>query len=345
MKPKFGILRLVLAYLVVASHLVGSEYLAHFGFYAVRGFFVISGFLMTSALNDVYRFDPVRFWLNRTLRLLPPYFFVCAVTLVIVLAMPTPAGAFLKFWRTTPNSSDIMGNLAILPLQLPGVPFRMVPPFWSVAVEIDMYLLLYLVVARRQAFAWLAVAAGLSYQLAAGYAGMGWSSYYFTAPAAVLPFAVGALVYFSLARKAWIVNGWTSAVAFVVWFANMAAGGWIFPESYVFGIGYYVDTGLFAVVVAGLISCRSLPSVEAVDRMLGEWAYPVFLVQWLVGFVVAVTCLHEEWRGWALMILAAIPIALTGAGMAVLNRKFIEPLRGRLREIPPVSGPTFAVVR
>ena len=43
----FGLLRFLLAYLVVISHLVGSDYLAHFGFYAVLGFFVVAGYFMT----------------------------------------------------------------------------------------------------------------------------------------------------------------------------------------------------------------------------------------------------------------------------------------------------------
>ncbi len=331
----FGALRFVLAYLVVASHLVGSDYLAHFGFYAVRGFFVISGFLMTSALNDVYRFHAARFWLNRFLRLLPPYFFVCAMTVALVSAMPAEAAAYLKFWRVAPNLSDIFGNLAVLPLQFPGVSFRMIPPFWSVAVEVDMYLMLYLVAARRAGWAGLALVAGLAYQLAGAYAGMSWGGYYFTAPAAMLPFAAGALLYFLVAQNGWKVDGWTTAAAFVAWLANMLAGGWIFPDPYIFGVGYYVDTVLFTVVVAGLIGRRASSPVAALDKLLGEWAYPVFLVQWLVGFLVATMFLHDEWRGWALMLLATAPITLAAAGLAILNRKFIEPLRGRVRDAVP----------
>jgi len=84
----FGVLRFLLAYLVILSHLVGTDYVAHFGFYAVRGFFVISGLLMTAALNEAYAFDARRFWLNRALRLLPPYYLVCLLTLVAIAVAP-----------------------------------------------------------------------------------------------------------------------------------------------------------------------------------------------------------------------------------------------------------------
>ena len=90
----FGLLRFLLAYLVVVSHLVGSEYVAHFGFYAVIGFFIIAGYIITSALNEVYHFDGVRFWTNRALRLLPPYYLVCVITLAVVAAVPDQAGQY-----------------------------------------------------------------------------------------------------------------------------------------------------------------------------------------------------------------------------------------------------------
>ncbi|HMF27890.1 MAG TPA: acyltransferase family protein, partial [Candidatus Cybelea sp.] len=95
----FGLLRFFLAYLVVLSHLVGSQYLVHFGFYAVRGFFVLSGFMMTAALNEVYHFNGERFWINRLLRLLPPYYVVCAATFAVVALVPTQAAEYLKFWQ------------------------------------------------------------------------------------------------------------------------------------------------------------------------------------------------------------------------------------------------------
>src|SRR3974377_1758256 len=95
----FGALRFFLAYLVVLSHLVGTQYVSHFGFYAVRGFFVLSGFIMTSALNEVYHFNGERFWTNRLLRLLPPYYAVFAATYCFVAFVPDHAAAYLKFWQ------------------------------------------------------------------------------------------------------------------------------------------------------------------------------------------------------------------------------------------------------
>jgi peptidoglycan/LPS O-acetylase OafA/YrhL len=325
-----GMLRFLLAYLVVLSHLVGSEYLSHFGFYAVRGFFVISGFIMTLTLNETYAFDGARFWANRALRLLPPFYLVSLATLAAVVMLPQQASDFLKFWRA-PTLGDVLLNLSVLPLQLPGASFRMVPPFWSVAVEVDMYLLLYFVMARRMAFAATALVAGISYQLACSYVGLNWGALYFFGPSAVLPFAVGALIYFLRKNELWTVTPRVAAVAFVAWLANMLAGGAVFPDSYVSGAGYYLDTVFFTLVVAGLVGRRFGPLVRGIDTALGEWAYFAFLVQWLAAFVVAVAVLDGQWRGWTLMLATTPVIVVLSAGLAALNRKLLEPLRDRVR--------------
>src|SRR5260370_41237637 len=114
----FGSLRFLLGYLVVLSHLVGSDYLAHFGFYAVRGFFVISGFVITAALNEVYGFDAGRFWANRLLRLLPPYYVVCLLTLALLALVPTAAGQFLSYWRGAAPQGDTLNKLPSLPVHV-----------------------------------------------------------------------------------------------------------------------------------------------------------------------------------------------------------------------------------
>ncbi len=342
----FGALRFLLAYLVIVSHLVGTDYVAHLGFYAVRGFFVISGLMMTAALNEVYRFDGIRFWSNRALRLLPPYYFVCALTLIAVALAPAPAAQYQKFWHLLPDAGDLLINLTVLPLQLPYGPVRLIPPFWSVAIEIDMYLLLYFLVSRQMSSAMIALVAGLSFQLACVYDGMNWSVTYFTAPSAVLPFAVGAILYFLRKRSGWVASPLAAGCAFAAWVANMLAGGAVFSEAYSFGWGYFLDTAFFAVVVSGLsgVSSRQLgPHLARIDKLLGEWSYFAFLVHWLVGFMIAGTLLGE-WRGWTLLAAVTLPVTAASAAFASLNRKFVEPLRSKIRhsDAAPKAQPAIA---
>jgi peptidoglycan/LPS O-acetylase OafA/YrhL len=327
----FGILRFFLAYLVVLSHLVGSTYLVHFGFYAVRGFFVLSGFMMTSALNEVYRFNGERFWTNRLLRLLPPYYVVCAVTLAIIGLVPEQAAHYMRFWRLEDGQNDVLMNILVLPLQFREPALRILPPYWSVAIEIEMYMLLWLVVARREIYAAMALGLGIVYHLACFNAGFDWDVRYFTAPSAVLSFSAGALVYFLRARGAFNVGPLFAAVAFAAWVANMVAAGWLFPESYINGASYYIGTLAFAFVVAGLAGRTFGAVLTRVDHAIGDLAYPLFLVQWTCGFVVALAFFGDTWRGWALT-LAATPVMIGASfGVAWLNRTFVEPLRGRVR--------------
>jgi peptidoglycan/LPS O-acetylase OafA/YrhL len=332
----FGSLRFLLAYLVILSHLVGTEYVAHFGFYAVRGFFVISGLMMTAALNEVYGFDGVRFWTNRALRLLPPYYFVCALTLLAITIAPGQAANYLKFWRGAPGAGDLLINLTVLPLQFPYGSFRFIPPFWSVAIEIDMYLLLFLIVSRRMSWALIALAAGLSFQLACLYDAMGWGIEYFTAPSAVFPFAVGAVLYFLRRRGRWIASPLAAGCAFAAWIVNMVAGGAVLPASHIFGVGYLIDTVCFAVVVSGLsgLSAHQFgPLAERIDRTLGEWSYFAFLGHWLAGFLVAGILFNGDWRGWTLLLAVTPVVLVASAALASLNRAFVEPLRNRVRSL------------
>jgi peptidoglycan/LPS O-acetylase OafA/YrhL len=328
----FGTLRLLLAFMVVTSHLAGSDYVLHFGFYAVRGFFVVSGFLITAGLNEVYAFDPKRFWANRMLRLLPPYFLVCLVTLLVLIHVPAEANDYLPAWRSESPRLDALLNLLVLPLQYPETQMRLVPPYWSVAVELQMYALLFIVAARNESSAWATLWIGLIYHLACIHGDLGFGARYFAAPSATLCFAAGALIYFWMKRGALEVTPSATAIAFALWLANAAAAQWALPQGYVHGPGYYFATFLFVVVVAGLAQIKAAPAPRRIDRALGELSYPVFLVQWLAGFITALAIGSGQWRGWTLT-LASIPLTL---GMAIalnlLNARLIEPLRVQLRD-------------
>jgi len=333
----FGSLRLLLAFLVVLSHLVGSAYIQHFGYYAVRAFFVLSGFLMTASLNDVYKFDLRRFWSNRLLRLLPPYYIACLLTFVAVALVPAQAEAFIGQWRADLLWRDAITDLVVLPLHHMEPHYRLVPTAWSLAVELEMYLLLFVFAARGRACALVCLAWGLLYHAICSYQGLDIGFRYFGAPAAMLPFSLGALLYFYRKENGFGVAPCVAVAALAAWIADAIAVGTILPATYIYGAGYYIDTCLFAVVVAGLVDANPGALMRSVDRMLGELAYPVFLIQWLAAFVTAMLWMPNQWRGWALT-LASIPVTLTmAAGLAMLTHTLIEPIRTRIRGRMPAS--------
>jgi peptidoglycan/LPS O-acetylase OafA/YrhL len=325
----FGGVRLLLAAMVVVSHLVGDEYFQHFGYYAVRGFFILSGFLMTLGLNELYNFDVRRFWANRLLRLLPPYYLVCLFTAAAVVAYPEQASAFLDPWRLDLLWRDALTNILVLPVVHSEPLFRLVPPYWSVAVEINMYLLMFLM-ARSEKYAAAALLIGLLYHIA--YMGDPQFGYrYFSAPSALLPFSLGALVYFWTRQGVLRVTPATGVAALSLWVGNTVAAGSILPDSYINGGGYYFGVVLFVFVIAGLAPVRTKPVLQSVDAALGEIAYPLFLVQWLAGFLAALAYMPGTWRGWPLL-LAALPLMLVmSLTIALLNQRFIDPFRARIR--------------
>jgi peptidoglycan/LPS O-acetylase OafA/YrhL len=330
----FGSLRFLLAYLVVLSHLVGGDDVDHFGFYAVRGFFVLSGFMITRVLTEVYDFRGAPFWTNRMLRLLPPYYLVCVLTVLAVAGFPHQAGDFLKFWHHDLRPADLLMNIVVLPMQFPSLEFRLFPPYWSVAVELVMYVLLWLVLSRREAFAVIGIGIGIAWHLCWLGADGSWPARYFTAPSALLSFSSGAFIYFLLRRQALSIGPGVTWAALACWLANMVAGAVILPESYVVGVGYYVGIVCCVVLVAGLAERQFVAPFDRIDRILGDMAYPLFLLQWLVGFLVTVAFFPEASRGWLIFLAATPALILAAYGVAWLNEALVEPLRRRVRHAP-----------
>jgi peptidoglycan/LPS O-acetylase OafA/YrhL len=324
----FGALRLFLAFLVVFSHLVGSPYLQHFGYYALRGFYVLSGFLMTAGLNDFYAFDARRFWTNRLLRLLPLYYVVCALTLVAIACAPAAAAAYIGQWQPSLLWRDAMTDVFVLPLHHLEPHYRLVPTTWSLAVELEMYLVLFVFAARSKKAAMLALIYGLTYHAICAYNDLSFGYRYFGAPSAMLSFSLGALIYFYRREGQLLrIAPATAGAALCVWVLGAMASG----ADYIQSVGYYSETIVFAVVVAGFANINAAPLLRSLDKALGELAYPVFLVQWLTGFITVLVFMPGTLRGWPLA-LASIPVTLAvSIALAVLNGKFIEPLRLRVR--------------
>jgi len=306
------------------------------GYYAVRAFFVLSGFVMTSALNEAYEHDGLRFWSNRLLRLLPPYYVTCVLTALCIKLYPDQAAVFMPRWGFEMTWHAIAENVMLAPLAFGGLKFRFVEPAWSVAVEMMMYFVLFVGMARSLRGALLSFAVGAAVHLYYLFSDAPFAERYFTPASALLSFSLGAALYFMRRDGAASISDKIGAFALAVWIINLFAQGWLFPAGYAEHAGYYVNTGLAALIVIFLAKGDPTHPFRKLDETLGRLSYPVFLSQWLGGFITYLAWSHLTWakaplRGWQLA-LAALPfiLALSGA-LAAAHERFIEPLRAKVK--------------
>ncbi len=110
-------------------------YLAWMGFgrSAVSVFIVISGYclMMPFAADPSKQIDPARFFKRRAWRILPPYYI--ALVLAIAAAFAIPGEAATK--------KDIIAHVLLLHNMNPQFAYTIDAPMWSVATEVQIYLL------------------------------------------------------------------------------------------------------------------------------------------------------------------------------------------------------------
>jgi peptidoglycan/LPS O-acetylase OafA/YrhL len=123
-----GILRVLLAIFVVCAHITPRDsgpgaWISGGAIFAVKTFFIISGFYMALVLEGNYRRRPVRdFYASRALRILPVYWFVSVIALVVELLI-VPRGQFLH-----PLASPFAYTM--------GIQFRTLP--WPILLYIGV---------------------------------------------------------------------------------------------------------------------------------------------------------------------------------------------------------------
>jgi peptidoglycan/LPS O-acetylase OafA/YrhL len=139
----FGALRLLLALLVALSHVGVSLRGYHLGVPAVVGFFLLSGYVIDALVGPggPLHGRPLAFYGERAVRLLPPYALAAALGAAAIaagVASPFLAGAHQP-WLWLANAVVLPLNYASL---LPVLDtLALVPPAWSLALELHFYLL------------------------------------------------------------------------------------------------------------------------------------------------------------------------------------------------------------
>jgi peptidoglycan/LPS O-acetylase OafA/YrhL len=168
-----GVFRLVLSLMVVASH-VGGMGDSPAGGSAVAAFFTISGFLMARTVSENYAgHGAARFYVNRVLRIMPPFLAVLAVTALVVwlrdgvgfLVNPVTQGRYMPVELPGSLTGFVEWNDRPFPLfSVPQV--YLLPQAWSLVIEWIFYavtpLAVVAVASRARPLVWSVAAASLA---------------------------------------------------------------------------------------------------------------------------------------------------------------------------------------
>jgi peptidoglycan/LPS O-acetylase OafA/YrhL len=344
-----GILRFVLAFAVFNGHAglpLGFSIVA--GSTAVHCFFVISGFYMAMVLNEKYipsGATYLDFIASRALRLEPAYLTVVVLTVLGSLLMaraglavlpPLEAtktliqadvGYLLLFANAFSQLSLIGQDLFYFAGWLPQGGLRfvadfqadphplydllLVPPAWSLSVELYFYLLApWLVRARVHVIVALIAASLLCRVLLAwalGWRGDPWSYRFF--PSELAFFLTGVLAYRTQGGKMRPSGVWIGGLALLgsglglteilgLWQADLPVQRW-------------ARVPLFAVLAAIAPTLFRLTKGWKWDRYIGELSYPLYVCHFLVIWVAGAAYGElTSWLGRIVVVTATVLVAI-----------------------------------
>lgn len=307
-----------------ASWLVSSLQAGGFG---VDLFFALSSYLITRLLlKELEQFgslDLKRFYLRRTLRIWPLYFFfLITASLVVPLLLP-------KEELSAPyliGYSLFSGNWIVGAL---GYPSSVAAPLWSVSIEEQFYLVWPLAVGwagkakiRNVAIAMLGISAAtrlILWQLDVPHPGV-WTNTF----ARLDPIALGALVATSRRMP---VAVWASPLVMVV----LGLASWVFSSRYLSldGPGALllyplVGAGSAMCVAAALNSSGSIAKVLSLPVLafLGKISYGLYVFHVLaIQLADRVEWLSGSAAGYAAKVLIAFGLTIL---IAALSYQFLE---------------------
>jgi len=280
-----GCVRFALAMLVAISHVPEVFLPINVGVVSVIGFYFISGYLMRLSFARFAELSPrpvAHFYRDRFLKIFPAYWTVVAATLLAAwLLGPT---ARTDWPLQLPTAIDLLANLAVIPLNYNLASLGLVPPAWSLAVELQFYLLVPWLFRLSPAWRGRLLALSAAAQLA-------FLSFATTSDAFGYRYLVGVLPAFLTGFMLAATDPRERAATWLAWLAWL---GYLVFVAFPFGTLKHTHAKevLFGLMVAApavfwvLHARLPLPAGYAtLDRTLGDLAYPVFLVHFLALYL------------------------------------------------------------
>lgn len=335
----FGTYRFILALMVALDHM-GLFPAFHVGSSAVIGFFVLSGYVMAHSFSKYFGSElrrAPRFYLDRALRIYPVYLGALVVIVGFFMLTERP--------RTDLNPMSALSNLTVMPLNFwrslkPRHLYMLrdhtlipIPPAPSLAVELQYYLLLPLLLVHRWlAYAGFAATLGIFTFAVSGRLHHSLGDTYLTG--LLFIFLAGSFLYDVVSRSdrrtsRWIVVG--TAVYLTALLVYLALAG---------RAGDAISLEVIVGFELGVVSTYVLAQVtksSTLDYFLGNLSYPLFLIHsfaiWLFDFFAGHYSLPVELRARVILQLG-LALALSAATWLLFDshvqrfRKTVQAWRG-----------------
>lgn len=319
-----GLFRLFLASLVLISHVGISIAGVNPGVTAVIVFYLLAG----QVVSRLWERRPEHglmanacwFYKDRLWRIAPLYLFSLAVAIVVWLCGPTS-----PFLARDPGLADWLANLTIIPLNFYMYTgqdaFTLLPPAWSLGVELQFYLLVPLLLR----WPGLAAAMGALSVLVFCLAQLGLLDtdiYGYRLVAGVgFVFLAGTLLNKSQ-RWAHLLLGllWVASLGHVLWLLR-----WGTPVPYNLEVALGLAVGVPALLA--LQRLRLSGRWEQIQRGAGELSYGLFLLHFPAMWALQLMGQSGPKTAWIVWMLSA---ALAWAGHRLVEKPLWSRFRPRL---------------
>jgi peptidoglycan/LPS O-acetylase OafA/YrhL len=285
-----GLLRLLLALGVATEH---ANIAWGAGSYtAVEAFFIMSGFYMALILSSG-RYSTKDFYLSRFFRLHPGYWAVLGIALcyyalayghgiettIFTYAQQATIGpvdaTYLVFANVLMLGSDLTWFFPHAFGDRHSVHLLLIPPIWTLSLELVFYALCPLLIRARSSTLWLIVAIAFAARAIGNSLGLDdnpWHSRFIGFEIAY--FVLGILAYRDgpVLRGIWGVTLIAALFAFAVGFNELVKA---VPLPDVYNREDYLHSLLlYALLLVTLRTLFEFTRTSAVDRYLGEYSYP-----------------------------------------------------------------------
>jgi peptidoglycan/LPS O-acetylase OafA/YrhL len=345
----FGFFRTMLALWVMIFHLLDIPII---GPYAVFSFFSLSGFLMTTIMHESYGYDHSgkgRYALNRFLRLYPMYWLAIILSIIVIIYVtPEYSIAYKNVLYIPNNFADILFNtIMIFPNLFPDeVSPRLSPPTWALTIEIFYYVCIGLGISKTKKLTLTWVSLSFAYYVLTYVFNMGGAHRYFSIFAGTLPFSLGSLLYFykteiySLLCRLKISNPLFLLALYILSAAFFTLNKYYKPfPNYHYDLneaGKYINIFFTLLVIVSLFFRGHEIFSKKVDKFIGDYSYPIYLLQWQLGLIASFILFKTPTRGlssegFSVFILSLLLVFIISSILIYSMDRHISFIRNKIK--------------